>query len=215
MIARTKCRLLNSWSDKVFFNKKRPDILAIFASYGLHVLDTLGLKPGLKLGRQMVDQYKYAVSWSDEDKQYVGTCAEFPSVSFLASHRSNAFSGIQELICLIVEDMLIADETVPEPSRCYLVDDDWQPMGTARRNGDHILLYTTDHGQVEAWFDPGRWSSETPDHPAEYEGAVWVCGDDAYRIEVEEFPIEAGMGRYHDGTAVAWRYLYPKPEWVD
>ena len=31
------------------------------------------------------DRYTYRVTWSEEDKQFVGLCAEFPSLSWLAS----------------------------------------------------------------------------------------------------------------------------------
>ncbi len=30
------------------------------------------------------DHYTYRVTWSSEDKEYVGLCAEFPSLSWLA-----------------------------------------------------------------------------------------------------------------------------------
>lgn len=29
------------------------------------------------------DRYTYRVTWSDEDKEYLGLCAEFPSLSWL------------------------------------------------------------------------------------------------------------------------------------
>jgi len=34
---------------------------------------------------QMDDRYTYRVTWSSEDNEYVGSCAEFPSLSWLAS----------------------------------------------------------------------------------------------------------------------------------
>jgi len=30
------------------------------------------------------DKYTYRVTWSEEDAEYVGLCAEFPSLSWLA-----------------------------------------------------------------------------------------------------------------------------------
>ncbi len=53
--------------------------------------------------------------WSADDCEFVGLCAEFPSLSWLASTPDEAFSGIQQLVSDSVEDMRAADETVPEP----------------------------------------------------------------------------------------------------
>jgi hypothetical protein len=72
-------------------------------------------------------------------------------------------------------------------------------MSSAPRDGTPVLLRTRTHGYVEAYFTPGEWSDDTPISPREYSGAVWVCGDDLYQIEVEECP--AG---YNDGEAVGW-----------
>jgi hypothetical protein len=30
---------------------------------------------------RVCDRYTYRVTWSDEDKEYIGLCAEFPSLS--------------------------------------------------------------------------------------------------------------------------------------
>jgi phage N-6-adenine-methyltransferase len=46
----------------------------------------------------MSDQYTYRVSWSEEDGEFVGTCAEFPSLSHLAADRDEALRGIKELV---------------------------------------------------------------------------------------------------------------------
>ena len=32
------------------------------------------------------DRYTYRVTWSEEDNEYVGLCAEFPSLSWLAAN---------------------------------------------------------------------------------------------------------------------------------
>ena len=31
------------------------------------------------------DRYTYRITWSEEDMEYVGLCAEFPSLSWLAA----------------------------------------------------------------------------------------------------------------------------------
>lgn len=38
--------------------------------------------------------YAYRVIWSSEDNEFVGLCAELPSLSWLASSQSEALAGI-------------------------------------------------------------------------------------------------------------------------
>ena len=35
----------------------------------------------------MIDRYTYRITWSSEDGEHVGLCAEFPSLSWLAPLR--------------------------------------------------------------------------------------------------------------------------------
>lgn len=61
------------------------------------------------------DQYTYRVSWSEEDEEYVATCIEFPSISWLAASPEKALSGIRKVVADCVADMQETGETVPEP----------------------------------------------------------------------------------------------------
>jgi predicted HicB family RNase H-like nuclease len=61
------------------------------------------------------DKYTYRVTWSEEDAEYVGLCAEFPSLSWLAKTPEAALKGASELVNEVVEDMLQNGEVVPEP----------------------------------------------------------------------------------------------------
>ena len=61
----------------------------------------------------IVDRYTYRVTWSEEDQEFVGLCAEFPSLSWLAPTRTEAMDGIVQVVRDAVADM--ADETLPEP----------------------------------------------------------------------------------------------------
>jgi predicted HicB family RNase H-like nuclease len=67
------------------------------------------------------DRYTYRVTWSEEDKEYVGLCAEFPSLSWLASSHEGALRGIRAVAGDAVRDMRARGETIPEPlsSRRY------------------------------------------------------------------------------------------------
>jgi hypothetical protein len=44
-----------------------------------------------------VDRYTYRVTWSEEDSEYVGLCAEFPSLSWLEGTPEAALRGIRSL----------------------------------------------------------------------------------------------------------------------
>lgn len=61
------------------------------------------------------DRYTYRVTWSEDDKEYVGLCVEFPSLSWLASAPETALRGIRSVVAEAVEDMQQNRETIPEP----------------------------------------------------------------------------------------------------
>jgi len=64
------------------------------------------------------DRYTYRVTWSEDDDEYVGLCAEFPSLSWLAKKPEVALKGIRKLVEDVVKDMQSAGEDVPEPIAC-------------------------------------------------------------------------------------------------
>src|ERR1700742_3753427 len=43
------------------------------------------------------DRYTYRVEWSDEDNEWVGLCAEMPSLSWLDPDKGKALAGITRL----------------------------------------------------------------------------------------------------------------------
>jgi predicted HicB family RNase H-like nuclease len=61
------------------------------------------------------DYYTYRVTWSIEDKEYVGLCAEFPSLSWLDASQEAALHGIRQLVADVVSDLQSNSETIPEP----------------------------------------------------------------------------------------------------
>jgi len=63
----------------------------------------------------MADHFTYRVSWSEEDREYVGTCAEFPSLSHLDAAPEAALRGIRALVDDVVADMRANGERVPVP----------------------------------------------------------------------------------------------------
>jgi len=64
---------------------------------------------------KITDFYCYRVIWSEEDNQYVGLCAEFPSLSWLASTPEKALRGILKTVDDVVRDMKKGSEHIPEP----------------------------------------------------------------------------------------------------
>jgi predicted HicB family RNase H-like nuclease len=61
------------------------------------------------------DHYSYRVLWSEEDKEYVGLCAEFASLSWLAASPEEALQGIRKTVADAILDMKKTGEPIPEP----------------------------------------------------------------------------------------------------
>ena len=64
------------------------------------------------------DRYTYRITFSEEDNEYVGLCAEFPSLSWLADTPEAALKGIRKLVGEVLEDMQKEGEIIPEPIAC-------------------------------------------------------------------------------------------------
>ncbi|MGL5075456.1 MAG: type II toxin-antitoxin system HicB family antitoxin [Waterburya sp.] len=61
------------------------------------------------------EHYTYRVIWSAEDEEFVGLCAEFPSLSFLDETHIKALEGIISLVEDIITDMKENNESIPVP----------------------------------------------------------------------------------------------------
>lgn len=62
-----------------------------------------------------IDHYTYRLTWSAEDREHVGLCAEFPSLSWLAPTQAEALSGIRQVVAEVVADLQANGEIVPQP----------------------------------------------------------------------------------------------------
>ena len=60
-------------------------------------------------------RYTYRVQWSDEDGEFIGLCAEFPSLSWLAADQAEALRGIVRVVTDVLDDLRKQDEALPEP----------------------------------------------------------------------------------------------------
>ncbi|MCF8152263.1 MAG: type II toxin-antitoxin system HicB family antitoxin [Sulfuritalea sp.] len=63
----------------------------------------------------IVDHCTYRVTWSPEDGEHVGLCAEFPSLSWLSPTPGAALDGIRQLVSDAIADMEKAGELLPIP----------------------------------------------------------------------------------------------------
>lgn len=62
-----------------------------------------------------VEHYTYRITWSAQDGEHVGLCAEFPSLSWLDETPEAALAGIRQVVKDVVADMQASGEPVPEP----------------------------------------------------------------------------------------------------
>lgn len=63
---------------------------------------------------QIADKYTYRVTWSDEDNEYVGLCAELPSLSWLAATPEDALKGIRSTVKKCIKDLTQTGESIPQ-----------------------------------------------------------------------------------------------------
>ena len=61
------------------------------------------------------DRYTYRITWSEEDKEYVGLCVEFPGLSWLAGEAELALKGIRDVVEDVINDMKESGESPPLP----------------------------------------------------------------------------------------------------
>ena len=67
------------------------------------------------MSNKLCDKYSYPIMWSDEDGEFIGLCAEFPSLSWLDPSQDEAFKGIRKLVLKVKKDMHKQNELIPEP----------------------------------------------------------------------------------------------------
>lgn len=60
------------------------------------------------------DRYTYRITWSEEDQEHVGLCAEFPALSWLEPTPERALTGIRALVEEVLSDLELNGEPPPE-----------------------------------------------------------------------------------------------------
>ena len=63
----------------------------------------------------MADRYIYRIAWSEDDGEYVASCVEFPSLSWLAETDTGALLGLKDLVRDVIADMEERGEPLPVP----------------------------------------------------------------------------------------------------
>jgi predicted HicB family RNase H-like nuclease len=67
------------------------------------------------VARNEVDLYTYRVTWSEEDREFIGLCAEFPGLSWLEPGPEKALQGMRRLVRATLKDLRAGGEDIPEP----------------------------------------------------------------------------------------------------
>jgi predicted RNase H-like HicB family nuclease len=60
-------------------------------------------------------RYSYKVVWDPEDRDFIGTCREFPHLSHFAASREDALEGINKLVLASILILREKGLPVPEP----------------------------------------------------------------------------------------------------
>ncbi|WP_255608377.1 hypothetical protein [Micromonospora sp. PLK6-60] len=68
------------------------------------------MQPG---ARPEITHYTYRVTWSTDDREFVATCAEFPSLSWLAPSQIEALHGLEAMLSGVTADIQEPGEQVP------------------------------------------------------------------------------------------------------
>jgi hypothetical protein len=95
--------------------------------------------------------FTYRVTWSPQDGDHVGLCAEFPSLSWLDVTPESALTGIRLLVDDVVRDMAANGEKVPEP------------IADRTHSGEFKLRIPAKHtARFEVYTDTGGTKQNSP-----------------------------------------------------
>lgn len=61
------------------------------------------------------EDYSYTVTWSDEDKAYIGRVAEFESLAAHGDTQQSALQEITHVVGMVLEDLQQSGEEIPPP----------------------------------------------------------------------------------------------------
>lgn len=65
--------------------------------------------------QELLNRYTYRITWSEDDQEFVGLCAEFPGLSWLNKDRNKALDGIFDVVSSALQILKEDGDTIPEP----------------------------------------------------------------------------------------------------
>jgi predicted HicB family RNase H-like nuclease len=66
------------------------------------------------MAKKDIGLYTYRVTWSDDDQEFIGLCAEFPGLSWLEATPEKALKGIRNVVSSALKDLRTTKEDIPE-----------------------------------------------------------------------------------------------------
>lgn len=87
-----------------------------------------------------MEKYTYRVIWSEEDQEFVGLCAEFPSLSWLEEEQDAALHGIVRLVSNTLKDMEANKELISKPFFLAILSPEMHRQSAIRfaKAGGHV-----------------------------------------------------------------------------
>lgn len=67
------------------------------------------------MNQYRAEQYRYIIGWSEDDQDYLGKVAEFPSLSAFADSLGDALKEITVVVEMVLEDLQLSGESIPQP----------------------------------------------------------------------------------------------------
>ena len=62
-----------------------------------------------------IEQYLYAIGWSEQDEAFVARVAEFPSLAAHGETQEEAMREIKDVVEFVLNDLKESNEWIPEP----------------------------------------------------------------------------------------------------
>jgi len=76
----------------------------------------------------------FSARWSEEDGEHVGLCAEFPSLSWLATDQAEALKGIQELVTSVLAERTLYQAGIDSGESVPMSEGDWDALRAFARS---------------------------------------------------------------------------------
>lgn len=109
----------------------------------------------VNISHQGICSSKYKVKWSEEDREFVGTHSDYPSLSWLAKTEKEALEGIYKLVYDTYIEMTFPDDALLVMSKYQITEDSPNARGqritvkeAKQKFGGHIINEIIDRGSA-------------------------------------------------------------------